>query len=112
MGKGHKSRTVLISKPDFETIQSTFMGKTFLFETIHGNPYNRTNITKSLGNISKRVLGKHVYAHLLRHSFATNMIKKTRKVQAVSEYLGHSDVATTLSMYTHETLSLAELEVG
>jgi site-specific recombinase XerD len=112
MGKGRKARTVLISKADYEAIQTTFKGTTMLFETIHRNPYNRTNITKSLGNISKRALGKHVYAHLLRHSFATNMIRKTRKVQAVSEYLGHSDVAITLSMYTHESLTLGELQVG
>ena len=71
----------------------------------------RTNVAKSLGELSERVLGRHVNAHLFRHSFGTNMIKKTRKIQATSEYLGHSNVAKTLSMYTHESLSLDELAI-
>lgn len=109
MGKGHKARTVYISLEDLDAIRTTIDGKKYLFETIHGNQYDRTSITKNLGSLSRRVLGKHLYAHLLRHSFATKMIAKTRKIQAVSEYLGHADVATTLSMYTHETLTLGEL---
>jgi integrase/recombinase XerD len=112
MGKGSKARTVYISVADLEAILAAYKGTLYLFETPHGNPYDRTFITKKLGKLSEKVLGKHIYSHLLRHSFATNMIKKTRKIQAVSEYLGHSDVAITLSMYSHETLTLDELKVG
>jgi len=112
LGKGSKVRTVYISLNDLKTIKATFKGTTFLFETIHGNAYDRTNVTKAISSLSRRVIGKRVYSHIFRHSFATNMIKKTRKVQAVSQYLGHSDVGITLSMYTHETLSLADLNVG
>jgi site-specific recombinase XerD len=111
MGKGSKERTVYISEGDYQNIRETFDGKTFLFETIHGNRYSRENITKKLGDLSERILGKHVYSHLLRHSFATNMIRKTHKIQATSAYLGHSSVSTTLSMYTHEVLTLGDLGI-
>lgn len=111
IGKGMKVRTVYISHADLEEIRTGMKGKTFLFETIHGNPFDRTNITKAISKLSRRVLGKRAYSHLFRHSFATNMIRKTRKIQAVSEYLGHQDVSTTLNMYSHEVLSLSDLAI-
>jgi integrase len=40
------------------------------------------------------------------------MIAKTGKVQAVSEYLGHTDPSTTLRYYTHEALTDEELFAG
>ena len=109
IGKGAKGRTVFVSKSDLSAIRQTFIGKKYLFETIHGNRYDKVNVTKKIGKLSEVVLDKHISAHTLRHSFATNMIRKTRKIQATSEYLGHSSTAITLDMYTHETLSLDEL---
>lgn len=109
VGKGQKGRSVFISKSDLSEILQTFKGKKYLFETIHGNRYDKVNVTKKIGKLSESILGKHISAHTLRHSFATNMIRKTRKIQATSEYLGHSSTAITLDMYTHETLSLDEL---
>ena len=109
VGKGQKGRTVYLAKADLLRMQQTFKGKKYLFETIHGNRYDQVNVTKKIGKLSESILGKHISAHTLRHSFATNMIRKTRKIQATSEYLGHSSTAITLDMYTHETLSLDEL---
>ncbi len=109
IGKGEKGRTVYLAKDDLLRMEQTFKGKKYLFETIHGNHYDQVNVTKRIGKLSEAVLGRHISAHTLRHSFATNMIRKTRKIQATSEYLGHSSTAITLDMYTHETLSLDEL---
>lgn len=44
-----------------------------------------------------------VRPHGLRHTFATNMISNGVDVKTVAEILGHSNVATTLQMYTHPT---------
>jgi integrase/recombinase XerD len=109
MGKGTKARRVFISKMDYLTIRETFKGSQVLFETIHHHPYDRVNVTKKIGKLSEAVLGKHISAHSLRHSFATNKIQLTRKIQAVSEYLGHSSVSITLDLYVHESLTLQEL---
>ncbi len=40
--------------------------------------------------------GKHVTAHRLRHTFATNCIEKGIPVEIVSEWLGHNDLRTTM----------------
>lgn len=44
---------------------------------------------------------KEIRVHDLRHSFATNAINNGCDVVAVSKYLGHSDISTTLRVYTH-----------
>ena len=108
IGKGKKARTVFLSKDDYQMIRDTFKGRKYLFETMHGNPYDKANTTKKIGKLSKAVLGRHASAHTFRHSFATLKIQETRKIQAVSEYLGHSSVSITLDMYVHENLTLAE----
>lgn len=109
IGKGTRARTVVISKSDFDEINATFQGEEYLFQTNRGSKFDRCNVSRKIARESERILKKHISAHTLRHSFAMNMIKKTRKIQAVSEYLGHSDVGITLTMYTLEILSLDEL---
>ena len=39
--------------------------------------------------------------HDLRHSFASNVIASGANIVAVSKYLGHSSINTTLSVYAH-----------
>jgi integrase len=109
IGKGQKARTVFISLADYEAIRETFKGAEFLFETIHHNRYDKVNLTKKIGKLSQAVLGKRATCHSFRHSFATNRIKATGKIAGVSSYLGHSSVSTTMNLYVHESLTLAEL---
>ncbi len=109
VGKGGKARKVRITQHLFDEIRVTFQSKAWLFETSNGTPYDRSYISHMIERQSKRALGRMVGAHALRHSAATALIAKTGKVQAVSEYLGHADPATTLRFYVHETLTDAEL---
>ena len=109
LGKGMKGRRVFLSKPDYQAIRETFQGEHFLFETGSHHRYDRTNVSKRIARLAESVLGKHISAHSLRHSFATAMIRKTNKIVATSEYLGHSSTTMTLDMYVHETFSLSEL---
>lgn len=111
LGKGRKERFIKISTDLYNDIRKEFTGKKYLFETIHGNPVNDRNFDKEIRRIGKKVLNKVVSAHMLRHSFATEKIRKTGKIQAVSKYLGHSRTSTTLDLYVHETLSSEELEI-
>lgn len=41
--------------------------------------------------------------HILRHTFATNCLINGVDVKALSEILGHSDIAITLNTYVHPT---------
>jgi integrase/recombinase XerD len=112
IGKGGKGRIVRIPTELYKRIHTVYSGKKYLFETRHGNPLSRENVYTDLQRAGRRTLGKAVSPHMLRHSFATTMIGKTGKIQAVSEYLGHSSTAITLDLYTHETLEDGELFGG
>jgi len=52
-------------------------------------------INDIVGRYSKQV-GIHCYPHLLRHSFAANLYKRTKNIWLVSKMLGHSKLETTV----------------
>lgn len=109
MGKGKKERRVRIETDLYNFINQTFNGKKYLFETGPGKRYQNDYISKQIATCGRRI-GRKISAHSLRHSFATNMIKTyPAQIQAVSKYMGHSDVSITLSMYVHTELSNDEL---
>lgn len=109
LGKGKKERVVRITSGLYRRIREVCAGEVFLFETSGGKPYDRSYISRQISKLAVHLLGRKISAHKLRHSFATRMISKTHKISAVSKYLGHSSVSTTLGMYNHEQLDDVEL---
>ena len=45
----------------------------------------------------------HVSAHILRHTFCTNMANRGMSVKNLQYVMGHSSVGTTLNIYTHSS---------
>ena len=58
----------------------------------------------------RRILGKHISAHSLRHAFATAAIKAGWSAKKVASQLGHSSTAITLDMYVEEAPSWQDVE--
>ncbi|MEO5358374.1 MAG: tyrosine-type recombinase/integrase [Nitrospirae bacterium YQR-1] len=101
LGKGGKERTVYMSSQLYDNCREIFAGKTYLFETKNGTPYNRISLHKEIKRQSERH-GYFIHPHSLRHSMAM-YLKDERSLtpDQTSKYLGHADVATTLRFYYH-----------
>ncbi|MDA1616280.1 tyrosine recombinase XerS [Bacillus cereus] len=64
------------------------------------NPISKNTVQKMIMKYAK-IYGKpELTAHILRHSFGTNVFKKTKNIRGVQEALGHSSINTT-QIYTH-----------
>lgn len=110
-GKGRKERTVFMKSELYNKIITFFEGEDFIFQGERGNQIFRNNFYRSLANIARQAgVEKRVHPHALRHGCAMHLLKqKKMSVKAVSEYLGHSDIAVTLKYYIHEMPSAADV---
>lgn len=98
-GKGKKSRVVPTSQTALKWIRAN-MGARKSGPLFLNNRGGRLG-ERSIYNIVVKYFP--FSPHDLRHSFATHMITKTGNMKAVSEMLGHSNVAMTERIYTHMT---------
>lgn len=112
--KGDIERNVRIPKGLLEDIEAEYAGpdRVYLFESRYGQPFSRQYITREIGRAGRRVLDRQIGAHVLRHSRATDLYERTRRIKAVSELLGHSSVSTTSTYYVRDTFSDDELFNG
>ncbi len=71
-----------------------------LFVSIRGKPLERVAVWMLVKKYAL-VAGLHnVHPHVLRHSFATDLLRGGCDLRTVQEFLGHSSVVTT-QIYTH-----------
>jgi len=111
-GKGGKERTSRIPAELYRRILAEFPEGTYLFESYKGQHFHREYISREIARAARRVLGRSVSAHVLRHSRATDLLAATHRIKAVSRLLGHSDEATTLHYYVRDAFSDEELFDG
>lgn len=107
VGKGNKERFIYLSGELYQDIKATFTGDSdYLFHSDTGRILNRVNLHKQVKGLFKRITGKDIHPHSLRHFFATYKITiEKQDIKAVSKYLGHSGTAITLDMYVDTALS-------
>ncbi|MBR9861474.1 tyrosine-type recombinase/integrase [bacterium] len=104
-GKGFKDRVVPISNQILENLRAYYKAykpKTYLFEsTKPGIPYSRESVNQFLKRYAKQAgIQKRVYAHMLRHSYATHLLETGVSLRHIQELLGHSS-STTTEIYTY-----------
>ena len=103
-GKGKKDRIVWINEDDLEIIKEWKEIKPsspVLFTTLKGNKINDRYLRAMIKRRAKKAgITKDVHPHLLRHTFATDLLRSTKNIRLVQKALGHASLSTTM-IYTH-----------
>ena len=68
------------------------------------------NDEQFLKSDNPKVLLPHFSCHTLRHTFTTRMCEAGVNVKVIQDALGHTDVSTTLNIYTDVTKELKRVE--
>lgn len=111
VGKGDKERVIPVGRQAAARVKdyvdrvrarrSDAPRSPFLFLGRNGKPIRRETLWRIL---QRRALDAglpgRAYPHLLRHSFATHLLRNGADLRIVQELLGHASVATT-QIYTH-----------
>jgi integrase/recombinase XerD len=114
--KGDKARLVPVQPQLFRRLQKLARGRPadapgeWIFVALRRRPNGRRErltvsgleqLVRSLGE--QAGLAKRVYPHLLRHSFATEMLNRGMDAITLSRILGHTSLVMIQRTYAHQT---------
>lgn len=73
----------------------------WVFCTNTGKLLDARNVLRSFERLLKKANISYKPFHSLRHTYATLLFEKDAKPKTIQELMGHSDINTTLAIYTH-----------
>jgi site-specific recombinase XerD len=108
IAKGHKEAFAYLDPHTIELLRSWIVvrrryaaRKKPLFTTLKGGPVSRKYCWEMTGRYAKRAgLERSVNPHMLRHTYATELLREGFNVREVQQLLRHDDIRTTV-IYTH-----------
>ena len=110
-GKGEKVRVVFLSQEAKDAIRAYLKARKDMEEAMFvNNARNKIGGRLTPRSIERTVreyatkagISKKVTPHVLRHSFATDLLSNGADIRSVQMMLGHANIATT-QVYTHVT---------
>ncbi len=118
-GKGDKERIVpLVGKVksfvekylDSVRERPSPSGKGRLFLSRSGRPLRREDVWRVIQKRGKMagISEARLFPHILRHSFATHLLRRGMDLRTLQELLGHSSIMTT-EKYTHFDIELRDV---
>ncbi|MGM0366193.1 MAG: site-specific tyrosine recombinase XerD [Actinomycetota bacterium] len=112
IGKGDKERITPIGDKAMDALKKYIFNarhkiekarQEYVFLNRFGRRISRQGFWKIMKKYARRLgLGKKLYPHIFRHSFATHMLERGADIRTVQELLGHSSISTT-EIYTTVT---------
>jgi integrase/recombinase XerD len=106
-GKGKKDRTLWIGAADLKLLkkwlkyQAKLPESAFLFTTSDGKRLQDRYLRCMVKRLAKQAgIDKDVHPHMLRHTFATDLLRKTKNLRLAQKALGHAQITST-QIYTH-----------
>jgi len=118
IGKGGKARVVFLSKQAKNALQDYLQKRKDPYNPLfirYSGPKAKEGFTNEKARLSarsvERMIDKYrkiagilfrIGPHVLRHSFATDLLSHGADLRSVQEMLGHKNIATT-QIYTHVT---------
>ncbi len=101
-GKGEKVRVVFLSEAAKDSIKAYLKGNRDIDSSTLFNTIPRTVERMVKSYAIKAGISKKVTPHVIRHSFATDLLQNGADLRSVQALLGHANITTT-QIYTHVT---------
>lgn len=84
-----------------ENSKNLYIDNDLIFATDLGNYIDNKNLTKTYKRLLDKANIDYKKFHSLRHTYATRLFEADIPIKSVQILMGHSDISTTMNIYTH-----------